>query len=54
MADERREVQAGQWRAALAAARAEGYEFFDWLSAGGEAYFDMERRVLIFGTRGLG
>ena len=33
MADERREVQAGQWRAALAAARAEGYEFFDWLSA---------------------
>ena len=33
MADETREVQAREWRAALAAARDEGYAFFDWLSA---------------------
>ena len=33
MADETRVVQAGEWRAALAVARDEGYAFFDWLSA---------------------
>ncbi|HSO64419.1 MAG TPA: NADH-quinone oxidoreductase subunit C [Ornithinibacter sp.] len=33
MADETRVVQDGEWRAALAAARDEGYAFFDWLSA---------------------
>ena len=33
MADETRVVQAGEWRAALLAARDEGYTFFDWLSA---------------------
>ena len=33
MADETRVVEAGRWRAALAAARDEGYTFFDWLSA---------------------
>jgi hypothetical protein len=27
---------------------------FDWLSADSEVYFDMERKVLIFGTRSLG
>ena len=27
---------------------------FDWLSASSEVYFDMERKVLIFGTRSLG
>ena len=27
---------------------------FDWLSASGEVYFDMERKVLIFAARGLG
>jgi NADH-quinone oxidoreductase subunit C len=33
VADETRVVQAGEWRAALGAARDEGYAFFDWLSA---------------------
>jgi NADH-quinone oxidoreductase subunit C len=33
VADETRVVQAGEWRAALLAARDEGYTFFDWLSA---------------------
>ena len=33
MADETRVVQAGEWRAALVAARDAGYAFFDWLSA---------------------
>jgi NADH-quinone oxidoreductase subunit C len=33
VADETRGVQAGEWRAALLAARDEGYRFFDWLSA---------------------
>ena len=27
---------------------------FDWLSAGGDVYFDVERQSLIFGTRPLG
>ncbi len=27
---------------------------FDWLSGSSEVYFDMERKVLIFGTRSLG
>jgi hypothetical protein len=27
---------------------------FDWLSASSEAYYDLEREVLIFGTRSLG
>ena len=26
---------------------------FDWLSASSEVYFDMERKVVIFGTRNL-
>ena len=33
MADETRVVQAGEWRAAVTAAREEGFTFFDWLSA---------------------
>ena len=33
MADETRVVEAGAWRAALEAARYEGFTFFDWLSA---------------------
>ena len=33
MADETRVVQAGEWRAALVAARDQGYRFFDWLNA---------------------
>ena len=27
---------------------------FDWLSASSEVYYDMERRVLMFGTREVG
>jgi hypothetical protein len=27
---------------------------FDWLSASSEVYFDMDRKVLIFGTRSPG
>ncbi len=27
---------------------------FDWLSASSEVYFDMERKVLMFGTRAVG
>jgi len=27
---------------------------FDWLSASSEVYFDMDRKVLIFGTRAPG
>jgi NADH-quinone oxidoreductase subunit C len=33
VADETRVVEAGAWRASLEAARDEGYDFFDWLSA---------------------
>ncbi|PKW26376.1 NADH-quinone oxidoreductase subunit C [Phycicoccus duodecadis] len=33
MADETRVVEAGDWPQAVAAARGEGYAFFDWLSA---------------------
>ncbi|HET9020293.1 MAG TPA: NADH-quinone oxidoreductase subunit C [Ornithinibacter sp.] len=33
MADETRVVEAGEWRAAVSAARDDGYAFFDWLSA---------------------
>jgi NADH-quinone oxidoreductase subunit C len=31
--DELREVAAGEWVAAVSAARAEGYDYFDWLGA---------------------
>ncbi len=27
---------------------------FDWLSSSSEVYFDMERKVLMFGTRAVG
>jgi hypothetical protein len=27
---------------------------FDWLSASGDVYYDMERKVLMFGTRAVG
>ena len=27
---------------------------FDWLTASSEVYFDMERKVLMFGTRAVG
>jgi NADH-quinone oxidoreductase subunit C len=33
VADETRVVEAGEWRAAVSAARDDGYAFFDWLSA---------------------
>jgi NADH-quinone oxidoreductase subunit C len=33
VADETRVVEVGEWRAALSAARDDGYAFFDWLSA---------------------
>jgi NADH-quinone oxidoreductase subunit C len=31
--DERRAVEAGEWIAAVTAARAEGFDYFDWLTA---------------------
>ncbi len=27
---------------------------YDWLSSSGDVYYDLERRVLMFGTRGVG
>jgi hypothetical protein len=27
---------------------------YDWLSSSGDVYYDMERRVLMFGTRAVG
>ncbi|MGB7819793.1 MAG: NADH-quinone oxidoreductase subunit C [Ornithinibacter sp.] len=38
MADETRVVEADGWRAAVAGARAEGFAFFDWLSAVDRTY----------------
>lgn len=58
MADETRVVQAGQWRDALAAARDEGFTFFDWLSAVDRTYdeaepgFDVTAHLLDVRTQG--
>jgi NADH-quinone oxidoreductase subunit C len=58
VADETRVVDAGSWRAALEAARDEGYDFFDWLSAVDRSYdeavpgFDVTAHLLDVGTRG--
>ena len=58
MADETRVVGAGAWRASLEAARDEGYDFFDWLSAvdhtDDEAApgFDVTAHLLDVSTRG--
>ncbi len=38
MADETRAVEPGGWRDAVAAARAEGFAFLDWLSAVDRSY----------------
>ena len=38
----------------LAVTNDDADNLFDWLSASGEVYFDMERKVLIFGTRAPG
>ena len=38
MADETRVVEADGWHDAVAAARAEGFTFFDWLSAVDRTY----------------
>ena len=58
MADETRVVQAGQWRSALAAARDDGFTFFDWLSAVDRTYdeaapgFDVTAHLLDIRTKG--
>ena len=58
MADQTRVVQAGQWRDALAAARDEGFTFFDWLSAVDRTYdeaapgFDVTAHLLDVRTPG--
>jgi NADH-quinone oxidoreductase subunit C len=56
VADETRVVEAGQWRCALAAARDDGFTFFDWLSAVDRTYdeaapgFDVTAHLLDVGT----
>jgi NADH-quinone oxidoreductase subunit C len=40
MADERREVQPGGWVAGVSAARDEGFDLFDWLTAVDRTYDD--------------
>ena len=58
MADETRVVEAGAWRASLEAARAEGFDFFDWLSAVDRTHdeaapgFDVTAHLLDVGTPG--
>jgi NADH-quinone oxidoreductase subunit C len=58
VADETRVVQAGQWRSALAAARDDGFTFFDWLSAVDRTYdeaapgFDVTAHLLDVSTPG--
>ena len=58
MADQTRVVQVGQWRDALAAARDEGFTFFDWLSAVDRTYdeaapgFDVTAHLLDVRTPG--
>ena len=58
MADETRVVEAGTWRASLEAARDEGYDFFDWLSAVDRTYdepapgFDVTAHLLDVATPG--
>ena len=58
MADETRVVGAGAWRASLEAARAEGYTFFDWLTAVDRTHdeaapgFDVTAHLLDVGTPG--
>ena len=37
----------------MALNEADADNVFDWLSASTEAYFDIERKALIFGTRSL-
>jgi NADH-quinone oxidoreductase subunit C len=58
VADETRVVGAGAWRASLEAARDEGFDFFDWLSAVDRTYdeaapgFDVTAHLLDVGTPG--
>ena len=58
MADETRVVEVEAWRVSLAAARDEGYTFFDWLSAVDRTYdeaapgFDVTAHLLDVGTQG--
>jgi NADH-quinone oxidoreductase subunit C len=58
VADETRVVEAGAWRASLEAARDEGYDFFDWLSAVDRTYdetapgFDVTAHLLDVSTPG--
>jgi len=58
VADETRVVEAGAWRASLEAARDEGYDFFDWLSAVDRTYddpapgFDVTAHLLDVATPG--
>ena len=58
MADETRVVEADGWRDAVAAARAEGFTFFDWLSAVDRTYdetapgFDLVVHLLDVSTPG--
>ncbi len=58
MADETRVVEAGGWRAAVAAARSEGFACFDWLSAVDRTYdeavpgFDVVTHLLDVSTPG--
>ena len=58
MADETRVVEAGTWRAAVSAARDDGYAFFDWLSAvdrtddDAAPGFDVTAHLLDVGTPG--
>jgi len=58
VADETRVVEAGAWRASLESARAEGFTFFDWLSAVDRTYdetapgFDVTARLVDVGTKG--
>jgi len=58
VADETRVVEAGAWHAAVAAARDEGYAYFDWLSAVDRTYdestpgYDVTAHVLDVSTPG--
>jgi NADH-quinone oxidoreductase subunit C len=58
VADETRVVGAGAWRASLESARAEGYTFFDWLTAVDRTHddaargFDVTAHLLDVGTPG--
>ena len=58
MADETRVVEVEAWRVSLAAARGEGFTFFDWLTAVDRTYdeaapgFDVTAHLLDVGTPG--